>query len=191
VTARDLRLALESVLFVAAEPAALDRLRAALGCSETDLEAALQQLAVDLRERGIRLQRGPEGVQLVSAPEYSQQIEKFLGIQASSRLSTAAIETLAIVAYRQPIHRLQIEEIRGVNSERVLRVLLAQGLIQEVGRASGVGRPVLYGTTDDFLQRFGLESLTQLPPIEAIDANGTGSAATAEPNGQQPEQFPA
>lgn len=161
----DLALALESVLFVAAEPAPLDRLRSALGCSAAEIEGALATLAESLGGRGIRLQRSGEGVQLVSAPEYAAAVEKFLGIQSSGKLSAAALETLAIVAYRQPVHRLQIEEIRGVSSERVLRSLIAQGLIQEVGRASGVGRPVLYGTTDEFLQRFGLGSIEELPTL--------------------------
>jgi len=164
----DLPAALESLLFVAAEPAPLDRLRVALGCSDDELEAALDALAEHLRDRGLRLQRGSEGVQLVSAPESAQQIETFLGIQPSGKLSTAALETLALVAYRQPVHRIQIEEIRGVNSERVLRSLLAQGLIQELGRAPGVGRPFLYGTTDEFLQRFGLGALTDLPTIDGM-----------------------
>jgi segregation and condensation protein B len=161
--------ALESLLFVAAEPAPLDRLRSALDCTGAELNAALDALEEALRGRGIRLQRGADGVQLVSAPEYAQPIEKFLGIQLSGKLSAAALETLAIVAYRQPIHRLQIEEIRGVNCERVLRSLIAQGLIQEVGRASGIGRPVLYGTTDDFLQRFGVGSLGELPTLDQVD----------------------
>lgn len=164
----DLTRALEAVLFVAAEPAPLDRLRAALGCDAADLDAAVLALAEDLSSRGIRLQRDGDGVQLVSAPEEARPIEKLLGIQASGKLSSAALETLAIVAYRQPVHRLQIEEIRGVSCERVLRSLIAQGLIQEVGRASSIGRPVLYGTTTEFLQRFGLESLDGLPPLEAV-----------------------
>ncbi len=165
----DLVAVLESVLFVAAEPVPVDRLRAALGCSADECEQALAALAATLQGRGIRLQRGAEGAQLVSAPEYAPQVEKLLGIQSAGKLSAAALETLAIIAYRQPIHRLQIEEIRGVNSERVLRSLIAQGLIQEVGRASGVGRPVLYGTTDELLQRFGLGSLDDLPPLDEIE----------------------
>ncbi len=167
----DLVAALESVLFVAAEPVPIDRLCSALGCSADECEEALSALAETLQGRGIRLQRGSEGAQLVSAPEYAPQVEKLLGIQSTSKLSAAALETLAIIAYRQPIHRLQIEEIRGVSCERVLRSLIAQGLIQEIGRASGVGRPVLYGTTDELLQRFGLGSLADLPPLEEIEEN--------------------
>jgi segregation and condensation protein B len=157
---------LESLLFVSAEPAPRERLRAALGCTPSELEAALAELGGQLQGHGVRLQVGPDGVQLVTAPEHAERVERFLGIQAASPPSPAALETLAIVAYRQPVSRPQIEEIRGVNSERVLRSLVAQGLVEEVGRAPGVGRPVLYGTTPEFLQRFGLESLDQLPSID-------------------------
>ncbi|MGH2461347.1 MAG: SMC-Scp complex subunit ScpB [Chloroflexota bacterium] len=163
----DLTRALEAVLFVSAEPAPLDRLRAALDCEVPDLEQAARALAEELASRGLRLQRSAEGLQLVSAPDDARQVEKFLRIQTSGKLSSAALETLAIVAYRQPVHRLQIEEIRGVSCERALRSLIAQELVQEVGRATGIGRPVLYGTTTEFLQRFGLESLASLPPLES------------------------
>lgn len=158
--------ALESLLFVSAEPVTLDRLRDALECSEIQLEAALARLAADLQARGVRLLLGPEGAQLVTAPEHALQIERFLGIQGAARPSAAALETLAIVAYQQPVSRPRIEEIRGVNSDRAIRSLLAQGLIQEVGRATSLGRPVLYGTTVEFLQRFGLSELGELPEIE-------------------------
>lgn len=158
--------AVESILFVSAEPVPLERLRSVLECDETALEAALRDLADGLAGRGVRLQRDREGVQLVTAPEYTARVERFLGIQAGSRPSAAALETLAIIAYRQPVGRPQIEEIRGVNSDRAIRSLIVQGLIQEVGRGAGLGRPVLYGTTPEFLQRFGLESLEDLPRLE-------------------------
>jgi len=177
----DLAKALEAVLFVAAEPAPLDRLRAVLGCEDSELEAAVRALADDLGPRGIRLQRGADGVQLVSAPEEARPIEKFLGIQASGKLSSAALETLAIVAYRQPVHRLQVEEIRGVSCERVLRSLIAQGLIQEVGRSPGIGRPVLYGTTTEFLQRFGLASLDDLPALDTLASDEGVSVVKSSP----------
>jgi segregation and condensation protein B len=162
----DLTSALESLLFVSAEPVPLDRLRVALGCSAEELNEAVERLAALLQGRGVRVQTSAEGVQLVSAPEHAAVVEKFLGIQAAQRPSAAALETLAIVAYRQPISRPQIEEIRGVSSERAIRSLLALGLVQEVGRAPGLGRPVLYGTTPEFLQRFGLASLDELPVLE-------------------------
>lgn len=180
MTAAELVSLLESLLFVAADPVPPERLRSTLGCSETTLTEVVDALSEQLQARGIRLQRGPEGFELVSAPEHAAIVEKFLGIQASGRLSGPAMETLAIIGYRQPVSRLQIEEIRGVNSDRALRSLLNQGLIQEVGRASGVGRPVLYGTTGEFLQRFGLASLSELPEIELSNEGQASSSASAD-----------
>jgi segregation and condensation protein B len=165
----DLPSLLESILFVSAEPVPLERLRSALGCSAAELDAALTAVGEQLEGRGVRLQRGADGAQLVTAPEHAEQVEKFLGIQVASQPSAAALETLAIIAYRQPISRPRIEEIRGVNSDRVLRTLVAQGLVEEVGRAPSLGRPVLYGTTPDFLQRFGLASLGELPALEDVE----------------------
>src|SRR5262249_38112107 len=153
VTSPDLANALEAILFVAGEPVTLDRLRSALSCDGASLESAIATLAGCLAARGVRLQRHADPLQFVTAPQHAGPVERFLGIQASSKPSAAALETLAIVAYRQPISRVQIEEIRGVGCERVLRSLAAQELIQEVGRGSGLGRPLLYGTTDVFLQR--------------------------------------
>ncbi|HLZ07781.1 MAG TPA: SMC-Scp complex subunit ScpB [Chloroflexota bacterium] len=166
MSADELALGLEAILLVSGDAAPYDRLRNALGCDDGALDEALSALAAQLDSRGIRLQRGRDGVSLVSAPEFAGPVERFLGIQAASRPSAASLETLAIVAMRQPVSRIQIEEIRGVNCERVLRSLAAQGLIEEVGRGTGLGRPVLYGTTEDFLHRFGLESVAMLPPID-------------------------
>ena len=109
-------------------------------------------------------------MQLVTAPEVAEDVRRFLGLSGSARLSTAALETLAIIAYRQPITRAEIEAIRGVNCDGVLRTLLAKGLIEEVGRAEGPGRPILYGTTMLFLQHFGLRSLADLPPLDGVAA---------------------
>jgi segregation and condensation protein B len=158
--------ALEAVLLVSGEPTSAERLRSALACDDDSFERALDALADQLRTRGIRLQRGKDGFSLVSAPEFAGPVERFLGITAAGRPSAATLETLAIVAYRQPASRSQVEEIRGVNSERILRSLVAQGLLEEVGRGTGLGRPVLYGTTEEFLQRFGLDSVAMLPPVE-------------------------
>ena len=93
-------------------------------------------------------------------------IENYLGLEATARLSRAALETLAIIAYRQPVTRPGIDAIRGVNSDGVLKSLLSKGLVQEMGRAEGPGRPILYGTTTEFLQHFGLSTLGQMPPYE-------------------------
>lgn len=139
-----------------------------------DIESALQFLSVEYQERGIRLQRKGDKVQLVSAPEAGSKIERFLAhcvgsLEVSGRLSPAALETLSIVAYRQPVTRAQIEAIRGVQSNSVIRSLVRRGLLEEVGRAETVGRPILYGTTFEFLQQFGLQSLCDLPDWEELN----------------------
>ena len=131
-----------------------------------EVEEALEQLKEEFQNRGLRLQRHGKKVQLVSAPELTDYIERLLGLSISGRLSTAALETLAIVAYRQPITRPDIEAIRGVNSDGVLRTLLSKGLVEEVGRLDTVGHPMLFGTTFEFLRFFGLEELKDLPELK-------------------------
>jgi segregation and condensation protein B len=120
---------------------------------------------------------------LVSAPGAASHIERFLGLELHSRLSLPALEALSVVAYQQPVTRAEVEAVRGVNSDSVLRTLVSKGLIEEVGRLETVGRPILFGTTFDFLQYFGLENLDALPAIElpeneeprSPDAPHTGS----------------
>ena len=162
----DLPALVESLLFVADEPVSVQRLAEALETTPGQVEKALRSLEESLRNRGLRLQRMGSRVQMVTAPEAASAVERFLGLGSRRRLSPAALETLAIIAYRQPISRPQIEAIRGVNCDSVLRTLLSAGLIEEVGRAPTVGRPILYGTTFAFLQHFGLSRLEDLPPLE-------------------------
>jgi segregation and condensation protein B len=173
-----LKLLLESLLFVADEPVLIKHLAETLEVEAGAVEAALQGLDEDYRVRGLRLQRKGERVQLVTAPESSPYIERFLGLQLSGRLSKPALEALAIIAYRQPVTRAQIEAIRGVSSDGVLRTLLGKGLVEEVGRLEQVGRPILYGTSFEFLQYFGLKGLDDLPPLETP---GTGSEDKSPP----------
>lgn len=163
----DLIAAVEALLFVAPEPVEPAALARALGVPPDEVREALAQLGRRLSATGIRVQSDGRRYQLVSAPEYGRYVERFLGAEDAGRLSTAALETLAIVAYQQPITRARIEAIRGVNSERALAVLRARGLIEEVGRAETVGRPVLFGTTMRFLEHFGLEHPRDLPPLPA------------------------
>jgi segregation and condensation protein B len=160
---------LEGLLFVAAEPVAPVQLAAVLEIPVTEIEKGLEMLETDLQMRGLRLQRHSGRVQLTSAPELAEIIEKFLGLEATSRLSRAALETLAIIAYQQPVTRPQVDVIRGVNSDGVMKSLLSKGLLQEVGRTEGPGRPILYGTTPVFLQHFGLNSLSEMPSLTLPD----------------------
>jgi segregation and condensation protein B len=161
----DLPSLLESLLFVSPAPAPVSRLAQAAGVTVAEVEAALSALEAGLDNgiRGLRLQRKGDRVALTTAPQHAPFIEKFLGLDPSARLSTAAMETLAVIAYRQPLTRPQIEAIRGVNCDGVLRTLLSRELVEAVGRLEQPGRPFLYGTTFQFLQYFGLGDLSDLP----------------------------
>jgi segregation and condensation protein B len=157
---------IEALLFISARPVSTGQLATALDVTTREADLVLQQLGEQYQERGICLQQSKDGYQLVSAPQYSHDIEKFLGLEEIARLSRAALEVLAIIAYQQPITRPQIDSVRGVNSDSVLRTLTRHGLIEEVGRSEGPGRPFLYSTTTDFLSYFGLRSMQDLPPLQ-------------------------
>ena len=156
---------LEAMLFVAAEPVTTGQLAAALDVSTSVVERGLNELDSAISSRGLRLQRHAGRVQLTTAPELAELIERFLGLEATSHLSRAALETLAIIAYQQPVTRPQIDAIRGVNSDSMMKSLLNKGLILESGRTDGPGRPILYSTTPEFLQHFGLNSILEMPPL--------------------------
>ena len=142
---------LESVLFVASGPVSTSRLAKTLEISTGAVETLLHDLAEAYAERGLRLQWTGSAVQL--------------GLEVTARISQAALEVLAMVAYMQPITRPQIDQIRGVNSDGALRTLLSKGLLEENGRLDTPGRPILYGTTPQFLQQFGLGALAELPSL--------------------------
>jgi segregation and condensation protein B len=161
--------ALEALLFVAADPVAPAQLASALELTVTEVEKGLEELAQLLEKRGLRLQRNAGRVQLTTAPDLADQVERFLGLEATTRLSRAALETLAIIAYQQPVTRPAVDSVRGVNSDGVIKSLLSKGLLQEVGRSEGPGRPILFGTTPEFLQHFGLNSLQELPALDLPD----------------------
>lgn len=162
--------AIESVLFVSGRPLERTELRKLLDIDDERLTQGLYTLEHDLEShgRGIRLQRLGTQVQLVTAPEHARFIAALLGLPMTARLTTAAMETLSVIAYRQPVTRAQIETIRGVNSDRALASLIQHGLVVEVGRAPTVGRPTLFATTPEFLQQFGLTNLDQLPQIALV-----------------------
>jgi segregation and condensation protein B len=162
----DLPARLEALLFVSAGPVAVPRLAEVLGRSIAEVEDGLQSLERLLERRGLRLQRHRAGLQLTTSPFAAVDIERFLNLESTVHLTRAALETLAIIAHKQPVTRPRIDEIRGVNSETSLHTLLRYGLIEETGRGEGPGRPILYATTQDFLQHFGLGSLSELPPVE-------------------------
>jgi len=155
----------ESVLFISSGPVPVARLAKALEVPTAVISQALQTLTADYQTRGLRLQWSGDAVQLTTAPAASSAIERFLGLELTTRLSQAALETLAIIAYMQPVTRPHIDQIRGVNSDGALRSLLSKGLIEEIGRQETPGRPILYGTTPEFLQHFGLTMLEELPEL--------------------------
>jgi segregation and condensation protein B len=156
---------LEAMLFVAPEPVTTAQLATALDVSPSVIERGLNELDAALAPRGLRLQRNAGRFQLTTAPQLADLIERFLGMEATTHLSRAALETLAIIAYQQPVTRPQIDSIRGVNSDSMMKSLLHKGLILESGRADGPGRPILYSTTPEFLQHFGLNSILEMPPL--------------------------
>ena len=162
----ELKAGLEAVLFVAPVSVNLSQLAAALEVSEAEVETGLKLLAEDYKSRGLRIQRHAGRFQLTTSPEVGEVVERFLGLEITSHLSQAALEALSIIAYQQPVTRPQVDSIRGVNSDGVMKSLLHKGLIQDVGRAPGPGRPILYASTPEFLQHFGLSSLEELPPLE-------------------------
>ena len=179
VSTAQIAAAIESVLFVSGRPLECAELRKLLDIDEARLIEGLQGLGQQLESqgRGIRLQRLGTQVQLVTAPENARYVAALLGLPMTARLTTAAMETLAVIGYRQPITRAQIEAVRGVNSDRALASLVQHGLVIEIGRAQTIGRPALFATTMEFLQQFGLTSLEQLPrPEMRREAGNAGDA---------------
>ena len=165
--------ALEAILYVAGEPIRVDDLAHALNLTQTELEPAIEQLREScyLDKRGIRLNRHGAHIQLSINPEYANYVEMFLQPVKKQSLSQAVLETLSIIAYRQPVTKSEIEQVRGVKCDYSVQLLLARGLIEECGRKEVLGRPILYGTTDKFLKHFGLEDLCDLPEEKAETAD--------------------
>lgn len=176
----------ESLLFVAPDPVRITALADALEESAERIEEALTYLADRQHARGVQVQRARERVQLVSAPEAAPYIERFLGLDLVVKLSPASLETLAVIAYRQPVTRAQIDEWRGVNSDGVLRTLLHRGLVEQGERLEQAGRPFHYHTTFDFLQHFGLQSLHDLPPLLDETASDQTNEGTSDQDDLSP-----
>lgn len=158
--------ALEALIFVAERPLSRREIATIAGVDAATVDARLGDLEVSLRGRGIRLLSVGDRVELATAPEAGAVVARYVGADAV-RLSPAGLETLAIVAYRQPVTKAAVERIRGVDSDHTIRSLLHRRLVVELGRANTPGRPILYGTAFEFLERFGLESLDDLPTLDA------------------------
>jgi len=188
---------IESILFVADEAVEISMLARVLRRPADAIEQALAELELRCAEGGTRLQRTRDAVQLATAPEAGPFIERFLGLESRQRLSGAALESLAIIAYKQPMTRAGVEQIRGVNSDGAIASLIGRGLVEEVGRAQTPGRPALLGTTIRFLEHFGLSNPGDLPALPTngtvLDlADGLVEAASALDAGEEaPEQSDA
>ncbi len=159
---------IEAILFLLEEPVRVEKICDALSLTPKKATSLLHELQQDLASegRGLRLFEVAGGYRLGTAPTLSSHLEKYFAGEESSNLSNAALETLAIIAYKQPVTRLEIESLRGVKCEHILDTLLKRKLIRITGRGESAGKPLLYGTTTDFLHYFGLKSVTDLPPLE-------------------------
>ena len=158
---------IEAILFVAGEAVCIRDLAKALRVEEKELKETLKKIGseYDYEQRGFMLKRFGEKVQLATRPLYSEDVLRLLQPVQQQSLSQAAMETLAVVAYKQPVTRAEVEQIRGVKCDYSLQSLMMKGLIQEAGRKDTIGRPILYATTDMFLSHFGIQGLEDLPPL--------------------------
>lgn len=173
---------LEALLFVSDEPVPSVVVAQSLGIERREAEELCMELAraYEARGAGIVLRNVAGGWRLSTSPDAAPVLERYVLASRHVRLTKAALETLAIVAYKQPVTRHQIAQVRGVNSDGVLRALIERGLVAEVGREEGPGRPMLYGTTPEFLERLGLSSLADLPPLAPL----LGAADAADVAGE-------
>lgn len=167
---REKRSVLEVLLFLSGEPITLSTVRDVIDLPELEIKRLMDELILQYREQngGLFIAEIANGYQMVTNPEYSEWVKKFKSTQLSSKLSMPALETLSIIAYKQPIIKAEIEQLRGVNSDSAIRTLLEKRLIKVIGRKEAPGRPFLYGTTREFLQYFGLKDLTELPTLKDL-----------------------
>ncbi|MGX8706603.1 MAG: SMC-Scp complex subunit ScpB [bacterium] len=165
---------IEAILFVSGDPVRVDALAHAMNLTTSELNEALTALADQLAQenRGIQLNRSGDTIFLSICPKYARQVEAFLQPLQKQPLSQAVLETLSIIAYRQPVTKGDIEAVRGVKCDYSVQSLLNKGFIEECGRREALGRPILYATTDKFLQHFGMETLADLPSVELTKAEG-------------------
>ncbi len=180
---QQLKSALEALLFVSGNPLSKDRLKALFeGVTTEQIEAQLASLrqTYDDRNAGILLAEVAGGYQLVTRPEHAVWVRKFRSVKVSARLSKPALETLAIVAYKQPITRMEVEAVRGVNIGGILRNLMERRLVKIVGKKDVPGKPLLYGTTIEFLQYFGLKDLSALPTLKEFQELDAGEEVMEE-----------
>ncbi len=212
---KPLKAIVEALLFVSHEPLSLDRLLSVLGeVPKAEIEQTLHSLESDYEgeAHGVQLVQVAGGFRLLTRPDYAPWIRRLEKARGTTKLSRSSLETLAIIAYKQPIVRAEIEQIRGVETSGVLRTLLERKLVRMVGRKDMPGRPILYGTTKLFLERFGLRDLSQLPPLREfkelgeaqqselptgddplvidVEGNGSGNGQSGSNPGSDPQESP-
>ena len=173
-----LKKALECMLFVSPQPLSMKHVAISLDLDEMEVDRVMNELRLDYADSGLQIIRIAGGYQMCTRPDYSDFVSALLKPERT-RLSQAALETVAIVAYKQPITQPEVEAIRGVNSDGVLKTLMERNLVKQAGRREGAGRAMLYAVTDEFLNYFGLNDLTELPEIEAV--------AALVPDAEEPE----
>jgi len=161
---------LEALLFLSGEPIGLSTIKDIVDIPESEITRLMDELVIQYRERngGVFIAEIANGYQMVTNPGYSEWVIKFKNAQLSSKLSMPALETLSIIAYKQPIIKAEIEQLRGVNSDAAIKTLLEKRLVKVIGRKEAPGRPFLYGTTKEFLQYFGLNDLSALPTLKDL-----------------------
>ncbi len=172
---------IEALLLVASGPVSLADLAEVAGARLDEIDEAVERLT-DIEDRGWVVQRHRDQVHLATAPRFAGHIRRFLGLEREARLSSAALETVAIIAYQQPVTRSTIEAVRGVDSTGVIATLLSRGLVEAGGRAETAGQPYQYVTTPAFLQHFGLSTLDELPPLGMSDGVALGDMLQAKVN---------
>jgi segregation and condensation protein B len=167
---REKKAVLEVILFLSGEPITLSTIKDVIELPEPEIKRLMDELILKYREQngGLLIVEIANGYQMVTNPEYSEWVKKFKGTQLSTKLSMPALETLSIIAYKQPIIKAEIEQLRGVNSDSAIKTLLEKRLIKVIGRKEAPGRPFLYGTTKEFLKYFGLKDLTELPTLKDL-----------------------
>jgi len=167
---REKKSSLEAILFLSGDVITASALKDIIELPESEIKRLMEELIADYKERnkGLLIVEIANGYQMVTNPDYAELVKKYRSTHVSSRLSMPALETLAIIAYKQPIIRAEIEQIRGVNSDSAIRTLYEKRLIKIMGRKEAPGRPFLYGTTREFLQYFGLKDLTELPTLKDL-----------------------
>lgn len=166
ISFNDLKNAIESMMFVSKRPLSIDDFVELCGFERSLVQEAIENIQKEYETKTLQIIKVANGYLMATRPQYSTYIEKLLKSPVTVTLSQQSMETLAIIAYKQPITKAEIDQIRGVMSDGAIKTLLEKNLIKEVGRAETVGRPILYGTTAEFLKHFGLHDLNELPPLE-------------------------